>query len=755
MKFDINSSLWTWLTLPPAFITVLLTVSLLGHDQRESLQLVTTCMLGLSPVLLFHSYRRDIRERNKTEQALRESEERYRRLVEMSPNAIAVQVDGRIRYINQAGVRLLGATSIKDLIGKQVTDFIDSNGRGILAGLAGHGDCESHEPNLKEEQFHRLDGSPVDVEVTTTPFPYDGEPAIQLMIRDITDQKRSADELRASESRYRRLFETVLEGVYQSSPGGQILAANPALVEMFGFHSVEDLGTVDIGKMLYARPEDRARTIHKLERDGFLRNEEVVLRRQDGAIITVLENSRIVRDASGGILHFEGTLTDITDRKKAEEKLLRYTQELEEAQQRLKEQADRLMEQSRDLIQARDEALQASRLKSEFLANISHEIRTPMNGVIGMTSLLIETDLKAEQREYAESILRAAEYLLTIINEILDLSRIEAKKLELSSAVFSLRHTVAQVLEGYADQAQKKGLDLACVMQDTIPDDLTGDAERIRQVLNNLVGNAIKFTEEGQVLIRGSLVEESRSDVRIRFEIRDTGIGVPADVVKHLFEPFYQADGSTTRRYGGAGLGLALSKKLVEMMNGEIGVESEAGRGSTFWFTARLTRKEQLAKLPENSQPAGTAQPERVSHEVSLPAVHRVLLAEDNSVNQKVARFLLEKLGYAVDIASNGIEVLSRMTDSTYDFVLMDCQMPEMDGFAATAEIRRREGTEHRTPIVAMTAYAMQGDREKCLHMGMDEYVSKPIRIEDLKQALDRASRVRRDPVPFTSLAVA
>ena len=752
MKFNFNSPLWTWLTLPPAFLAILLTVSLLGRDQRQSLLVVVTCMLGLGPVLIFHGYRRDMRQRDRTEQALRESEDRYRRLVEMSPNAIAVHVDGRIRFINRAGARLLGAASSEDLMGRLITDFIGPTSPGILPMAAG---CTGGDLRLKEEQFHRLDGSPVDVEVTAVPFPYDGEPAVQLMIHDITDRKRSADQLRASESRFRTLFETVLEGVYQTSPEGCILAANPALVEMLGFSSAAELCRVDVGKALYARPEERVRVTRKLDQDGFLRNEELVLRRRDGTTITVLENSRAVRDAAGQILYYEGTLTDITDRKKAEEKLLRYTQELEEAQRRLEEQAARVLEQSRDLVQARDEALQASRLKSEFLANISHEIRTPMNGVIGMTRLLLETDLKGDQKEYSESILGAAEYLLTLISEILDLSRIEASKLELSPVVFSLRDAVEQVLRGHAEPARRKGLDLACVMQDTVPDNLTGDVERLRQVLNNLVGNAVKFTEEGQILVSGGLIEESHIDVKVRFEVRDTGIGVPVDAVKRIFEPFYQADGSAARRYGGAGLGLTLSKKLVEMMDGEIGVESEAGRGSAFWFTARLTRQTAQAS-PSPGPEQGRPHPRtRISTEIASPAMHKVLLAEDNTVNQKVAMFLLEKLGYSVEIASNGLEVLDKMAGATYDFILMDCQMPEMDGFAATAEIRRREGPEHRTPIVAMTAHAMQGDREKCLRAGMDEYVSKPIRVEELREALDRAARVRRDPAPLTRLAVA
>lgn len=413
-----------------------------------------------------------------------------------------------------------------------------------------------------------------------------------------------------------------------------------------------------------------------------------------------------LRNDKGELAGVVGLSIDITARK-------RYEEEREQAVQREKA------------------AMNATRLKSEFLANMSHEIRTPINGVIGMTELLLDTGLSPEQMELTEGISRSAELLLTVINDILDFTKIESGKLDFEEIDFDLSEVVHDVDQSLRFAAEKKNLELALEMSAGVPTWVRGDPTRFRQVLTNLVNNAIKFTSKGSVTIRGRLESSTEQVCQLRFEVQDTGIGISPKNLERMFKPFSQADASTTRRFGGSGLGLSICKFIVEKMGGQIGVESQEGMGSTFWFTAQFKLSREV------HEPRKTESPFKARSEI--PRGRRVLVAEDNPVNQQVISKQLEKLGIASSVVSNGREALESLRKGLYDLVLMDCQMPEMDGYEATALIRVGDVDKVKTiPIVAMTANAIKGDRERCLDVGMDDYLPKPVKSVQLAKVLQK-----------------
>ena len=413
----------------------------------------------------------------------------------------------------------------------------------------------------------------------------------------------------------------------------------------------------------------------------------------------------------------------------------------------------------REAERARDAAEAALRVKSDFLTTISHEIRTPLNGVIGATELLADLPLGREQREHTRTIQTSAQALHALINDILNFSRADAGKVTLEHAEFAPRVLVDEVARVVSTETQRKHLALTIAVDDDVPGLVTGDAEHLRQVLTNLVGNAIKFTHRGEVSVRVKLCERSAETAHLRFEVKDTGIGIAPEAHARIFEPFSQADSSTTRRYGGTGLGLAISKRLVEQMGGTMGVESAVRKGSTFWFTARLRLRAPTPVAAISLNPAQLfAERNRISarctpapagfltRTLTLPApkaarsaTRRVLLVDDNAVNLKVTARLLEKLGCCVSMAPDGFSALKMFESSRFDLVFMDCQMPDMDGYETTTRLRREEApTGHHTPIVALTAHAMPGDRERCLAAGMDDYVDKPVTMMKLRGVIDR-----------------
>ncbi len=536
-------------------------------------------------------------------------------------------------------------------------------------------------------------------------------------IQDIHKQKLAEDALKTARQRFERAIRGTHDGLWEWDLIGRNLWVSPRFEAILGFAEGEISGLAQTPETFVHA--DDLEACRAAQRAHFENNEpfdvEVRMQTRTGAFRWVRLRGEAERDASGRPLHLAGSMQDVTEARAARDAL----------------------------IQASEAAQAASRSKSAFLANVSHEIRTPMNGIIGMTSLLLDSELDRSQREFAETIQASSNSLLAVINDILDFSKIEAGKLSIDSVEMDLPASVAETRAILAFQAAAKSLRLEVSVGPEVPRQVMGDRQRIRQCLINLISNAIKFTHVGSVTVQVAVVGRGQGQVLTRFEVRDTGIGIGPETLPTLFQPFVQADSSTTRHFGGTGLGLSIVRRLVELMGGEVGVESELGKGSTFWFALPLkvvdaarsgkTEPEGLESVEAATEPSHPA-PSRFAQRFA----GRVLLVEDNLVNQKVARTFLERLGCDVRVASNGLEAVQAFAQSRFDLVLLDLQMPLMDGYAATSRLRGLEHGDRRTPVVALTASAMTGQKERCLEAGMDDLITKPLDVERLQAVLER-----------------
>jgi PAS domain S-box-containing protein len=539
--------------------------------------------------------------------------------------------------------------------------------------------------------------------------------------KEIAERKNTEQKLEERTAFFNSLIENSPIAIVAVGINDIVQFCNPAFENLFGYPQADVIGK----SLLRLLTNEEIRAEVAANREALWKGKVIhtVSRRarRDGTLVDVEAFSVPLGPTghrTGAVMQYQ----DITERKRAEEALLR----------------------------AKDAAESASRAKSEFLANMSHEIRTPMNGIIGMTELTLDTQLTPEQREYLGLVRASADSLLKLINDILDFSKIEAGKIDLENVEFPFQQSLDETLKSLVLRACQKDVELSWRVGPGIPKYLKGDVGRLRQIVVNLVGNAVKFTKRGEIKVSVEAESESDAGVMLHFQVRDSGIGIPKEKQRMIFDAFTQVDSSTTRNYGGTGLGLAITSRLVQLMGGKIWVESELGKGSIFHFTSRFELTGAVPRMTASedpkairSLPAGPA----VSDTSKAPQGMKILLAEDNAVNRRLAIALLQKRGHRIAATENGQEALDALERENFDLVLMDVQMPVLDGFDAIRAIRAKEqSSDSHLPIIALTAHAMKGDRERCLAAGADEYVTKPIRIPDLLAAIDRATNTKASP---------
>ncbi len=634
----------------------------------------------------------------------------FTQLVEFIPDSLAL-LDSR-GIILMANPALCGLLLEENLNGKLFTDYVLKRNRNHFQNFVLELQGSGIRIDRTELYLINARGCFFPVEIRAQISQWNSDQIIIALISDITERKDHENKLRESEAKLKLIVEASEDIIYMVDVEGKILFISPAIFRLTG-QAEENLEGRNI--ISYVHPDDLGECLEALKL-LFIKQEDTAqleYRIKDRQLNWRWMSSTLsaVKDPSGQVVYAVGVARDVSQRVAFEDAL----------------------------IQAKNEAEQANKAKDYFLANLSHEIRSPINGIIGMTELLLNTRLNRAQQELAQISVNSAQQLLAVINEILDFSKIEAGKLLIENQPFEFRKLLSHITQVLELQAQQKGLKFSVWIDARIPDIVAGDALHLQQILQNLANNALKFTERGAIVLTVKLLEEADSSIRLQFAIQDTGIGIAEAIQPKLFQAFVQGDGSTTRKYGGTGLGLVICKKLVEAMGGEIEFQSREGQGTIFKVSLTFHKSNSTLDRDYHAQPIDEASQPTVESEFDKNKAAKILLVEDDQVSRRLGELQLQELGYTVDCAGNGQEALEKVATGNYDLIFMDSNMPIMDGFQASHEIRKREqGTLQHMPIIALTARAMSGDRELCLEAGMDDYISKPASLNAISQLLDR-----------------
>ncbi len=777
----------------------------------------------------------EIEEGKLTEEALRESEENYRTLVESSPELIVIHDKGAISFVNHAGTKLLGTTSPNEIIGKPLIDFVAPEDQARVLEAIRETRQSKESLSLEKERFVRPDGTLVYVEITATPFDFKGRTVVQVVARDITERKLAEEALLESERKIRAIFDQTFQFMGLMTPDGTLIEANSSAL---GFGNVKESDV--LGKPFWETPwwthsqemQERVRDAVKKAAAGKFVRFEAYHPGTDGELHYVDVSVKPVKDDVGNVIFLIPEGRDMTERRRAEDQLQQSETNFRQLAETLQDvfylsdmgkgeilyispsyekiwgrtcesayknpssfldavlprDHNRVLanfrEQRRgksvemeyrivqpdgtirwilsrafpikneqgeyyrvagiaqditerkilekELLDAKIEADTANQAKSAFLANMSHEIRTPVSAVLAMLHMTLDTKLEPDQKRNLGNIRTSTQSLLSIIDDILDFSKVEAGKLALAPEDFDLHALLKTCLDTFRLQAREKNIELKLIIRPEVPHLIRTDAGRLRQIINNLISNAVKFSEGGLIRIHLNRIGNADHPVKLHIEVSDCGIGIPAESLSGLFQTFSQLDTSYSKRYGGTGLGLAISKSLVEMMGGTIGVRSTPGVGSTFYF-ALPVQKAEAKTAPEEEELASA------KHE-SLPPL-AILVAEDEPLYQEYLLHILRKEGHRVVAVSDGSQAIEALKIAQFDLVLMDMQMPEVDGVEATKRIRRTslENMDPHVPIIALTAYATQRDKDHILEAGVDYYISKPVDMNELRTAMTMA----------------
>lgn len=629
--------------------------------------------------------------------------------------------EGNILKVNRKGINSYGYSE-EELLSKNIFELINREKLKLV-------NTQFEKAKLGEIVFetthYRKDGSSFPVEVKSMGIEINNDRFVLSMIRDITNRIKDEKETRELAS----LVENTEDAIIGKNLEGIITSWNAGAEKIYGFKKEETIGKHISLIIPEEKINDFYKIMKKIKNGDKVKGFESKRKKNNGELIDVSITVAPIYDLEGKLIGASNITRDVTENKKIEKELREKYEEISALYEELIAIEEELRSNYQELEKAKEEADKANKAKSEFLANMSHEIRTPMNGIIGVIDLLKVTELNNNQKEYLDMLSHSSRLLLGILNSVLDISKIESGKFELTLKPFNLKKTLDRIIKELSIACSNKNLEVFYYIDPYINCDLIGDEIRLNQVLINIINNAIKFTERGQIIFKIQKLDSTNNKLILEFSVEDTGIGIKDEFKKDIFKKFVQQDMTYTKKYDGTGLGLAISRDIAKLMNGDIWFESIENRGSTFYFTAEF--------LVEYNRDTQGGNFDLADKKIAINKTKKILIVEDNEINMKIACEMIDRLGYEFECAYDGKQALQILRESSFDLILMDIQMPELNGYDTTKIIRESEiGTQKHIYIIAMTAYSMNGDRETCIEMGMDDYISKPFDISTLNNTI-------------------